>query len=370
MALAGSVLSERTKQSISVGETSMVTKEQFSLDQQTKVVETTEQPTQDVIQLKQIVFFDLETGGLFNESDILQIAAIDCDGHEFNAYCRPTKPISRSASRINELTYKDDVMYYRKKAVPSEDIRDALIQFGTYLESLPVDRVLLIAHNAAFDKRFLTYHVAKHGLQNFFYPKLLGYADSVKFFKRFQPGRNTYKLGSLTHQYLPKKAADELHNAVTDVINLQALFRMLVLVPMLDEKRAVDRESKLPELEYQQVDLQGKTIVPPKSKSKKTTKKTVKKAAIITEEDTILSENKIRHVEKLIRYTETVDEVIVEKTLPRRALSRTCKKKVEEIQLDDDDDDDKEHKPTDRKRSKSSKNYGENTYTKVKSKGK
>jgi DNA polymerase III epsilon subunit-like protein len=368
MAPVSGVLVERTKQPISLDDSKSVTS---SVAQQTNVVDN--DTFQDVVQLKQVLFFDLETGGLASACDILQIAAIDCEGDSFNVYCRPTESISRTASRVNELTYKGNVMYYRKKPVPAEEIRDALIQFAEYIESRPVDRVLLIAHNAAFDKRFLTYHIALHGLESMFYPKLMGYADSVKFIKRYVPGRASYKLGSLTHEYLPKSAAAELHNAVTDVINLQLLFRSLVLRPMVGESRSTDPEAKLSDLEYQRVDLKGNTIVPPKVRKQKAakgskagTKKAENVAAVEPEEVAAVSENGARRPKK--RTKEIVEQVILSddesvEQLPRRALSRACKKAMSQlIDLEDDSNDSK--------RRKTSKKQRENAYTSIKSKTK
>ena len=50
-----------------------------------------------------IVYFDLETTGLDTNAEIVQLAA-KCGKYEFNAYVNPSKEISRSASKVTELT--------------------------------------------------------------------------------------------------------------------------------------------------------------------------------------------------------------------------------------------------------------------------
>lgn len=253
-------MSPVTPITVTLDESCIVIDEKIAIQQ-----EKQEQPAEEGTQLNQLIFFDLETGGLSSESDILQIAAVDHDGHEFNVYCRPTRPISKTASRINQLTYKDNVMYYRKKPVSCQDIRDALVQFASFLESQPVS-VILVAHNAPFDKRFLTHHISLHNLQCLFYPKLMGYANTVRYFKAYKPTLPNYTLKLLTQQYLPKAAADTLHNALTDVLNLQLLFRRLVLNVMIGERQAKDANALIRDFVYQKVDLQGKNVESPKKK--------------------------------------------------------------------------------------------------------
>lgn len=84
----------------------------------------------------ELVVFDLETTGLGRKSDITEIAA--CAGEEsFQNYVIPRCNITSEASRLTGITFchETNCMFLNGKAVSSEHIQDALLNFITFLQS-------------------------------------------------------------------------------------------------------------------------------------------------------------------------------------------------------------------------------------------
>lgn len=93
------------------------------------------------------VVFDLETTGLDASYDeIIQIGAIKyIDGVEaarFSTYVKPNVPISKSASKVNHI--------YASTVASAPDISVVLPQFVEFVGDYD-----LVAHNSAFDMKFL-----------------------------------------------------------------------------------------------------------------------------------------------------------------------------------------------------------------------
>src|SRR6266436_8388159 len=112
-----------------------------------------------------LIFFDLETSGLCSIKDeIIQIAAKSGapGGKPFNLYCKPRRGISEEASRVNKLTFRQRTMRYKGVIVKSKPIKKALEEFVSYLESIPLKKLILVAHNVTFDASFLVHNLTKY----------------------------------------------------------------------------------------------------------------------------------------------------------------------------------------------------------------
>jgi DNA polymerase-3 subunit epsilon len=103
------------------------------------------------IELKQALFVDVETTGLDHQSDeIIELAMVPFtygpDGHiyevkePFQRLNEPSKPISAEITRLTGIT---DEMVAGQVIDPAE------------VEAFAKDAVLVIAHNAGFDRRFV-----------------------------------------------------------------------------------------------------------------------------------------------------------------------------------------------------------------------
>lgn len=107
-----------------------------------------------------IVYFDLETSGFSNDSEILQIAA-KLNDFKFSVYVKPSKSIDADASRVTGLKYIQGELYFHGKQVLSVSSKDALKSFQQFLD-LSLKPSVLVAHNASFDSRHLLRTIIKN----------------------------------------------------------------------------------------------------------------------------------------------------------------------------------------------------------------
>lgn len=194
---------------------------------------------QQVIKEEDLVFFDLETGGMGSKQDILQIGAINHEGRQFNMYATPTQPIPGMSSRIHHITFKDNQMCYRKNPVKHRSIVEVLLQFCEYLNQTKSNNIVLVAHNANFDRRFLIEKMFLHDLQGRLNAKLVGFIDTLPLFRQLIPGKESYKQDRLVLSYFPQTKTD-FHNALTDVIYLKKLFQKVAIARMKNEFKFIN----------------------------------------------------------------------------------------------------------------------------------
>ena len=91
--------------------------------------------------------------------------------------------------------------------------------FLSFLSS--IDKPLLIAHNAAFDRRIIIRNLIKENLLEAFEKVTVGFCDTLQVFKAKYPDRKSYKQVDLVSDL--GKATYEAHNAIADVTSLQSL---------------------------------------------------------------------------------------------------------------------------------------------------
>lgn len=146
------------------------------------------------------VAFDFETTGLGNEEKITEIGAVKVvRGHLMSRYStlvNPQKPISAQITAITGITNE------MVKDAPT--IEQLLPSFREYIGDLP-----MVAHNAAFDCRFLRCAAEPCGM---FFDN--GVFDTYYYAKRVLPGLPTYKLTYLTE--VLKIPQEDAHRAWCD----------------------------------------------------------------------------------------------------------------------------------------------------------
>ena len=162
-------------------------------------------------------------------------------------YCTPTRPIPGMASRVHHITWKDDQLYYRKNPVKHQPLMEVLLHFCEYLNKTKSNNIVLVAHNANFDRRFLIDKMYAHDLLGRLNGKVLGFLDTMPLFRRLVPGQMSYKQNALVYTYFPKVKTD-FHNALNDVIYLKKLFEKVATKKMLEELKYVNDFSQT--LEY------------------------------------------------------------------------------------------------------------------------
>jgi DNA polymerase III epsilon subunit family exonuclease len=149
--------------------------------------------------------FDVETTGMSPVYErIVEIAAlrIDKDGSEkrFSTLVNPGKRIPYAASRVHHIT---DAMVC---TAPSfHTVGEAFLEF--------IEGSTLVAHNAAFDLRFLQESLARCGLPLWDGDTL----DTLKLARGVYPGLRSYKLQDLRITLDLECAGGVAHRAGSDV---------------------------------------------------------------------------------------------------------------------------------------------------------
>ena len=106
------------------------------------------------------VYFDLESTGLEDTAEITQISAWYSTENAFNKYIMPTKNIQKAASELTGLAIKyvhgERRMFLNDKEVEAVPANAGLITFIQWLEKVPGEKKILLAHNCKrFDMKLL-----------------------------------------------------------------------------------------------------------------------------------------------------------------------------------------------------------------------
>lgn len=178
-----------------------------------------------------VVVFDLETSGLHNTADILQIAAVDVNTNEkFSVYIHPSRPLPWKITDITGLSVSDGKLYLKGERVVTSPPRIALFNFISFLKRQSKN-VILIAHNGlTFDAKHLCRALKNFNLLDTFKEVVTGFCDSLPLFHRKLPDRKeqkiTFRLTALAVDILGIPD-DGAHNAIWDVTTLNDLLSAL-----------------------------------------------------------------------------------------------------------------------------------------------
>jgi DNA polymerase III epsilon subunit-like protein len=169
------------------------------------------------------VFFDLETTGLSNSKQIVQIAAVSGD-REFNKYVLPTVPMSREASAVTGIDVRNNCVYHKGKVVPSVSLSEAMTDFITFLADVNCGgkQPTVYGHNiASFDVPLL--HKSLQKVQGNSLLPVVGFVDTRNIARKVLKKGSVinYKQQTLVTTLL--KEDYDAHNALGDVIALQKL---------------------------------------------------------------------------------------------------------------------------------------------------
>lgn len=162
-----------------------------------------------------MIFFDLETSGLYANCDILQLAA-RYGSQAFAQYIQPASNIPITASKVNGLTNKGRNLYFNGNQVDAYPLKQVLEKFLEFLVNINRP-CLLIAHNCAYDAPRFLRAIKKVDLSDSFERVIDGFADTLPLF------RATRKNNSLSTLVNEKFSLDstKLHDATYDVLMLQ-----------------------------------------------------------------------------------------------------------------------------------------------------
>nr|XP_019934269.1 PREDICTED: uncharacterized protein LOC109624190 [Paralichthys olivaceus] len=178
-----------------------------------------------------VVFFDLETTGLGQSCDIVQLAAVS-GGHSLNLYVLPRCRMQRGAARVTGFKVRRQRLYLHRQLVLTNSLREVLVSFIAFLRML--GRPLVIGHNIRrFDCRLLARALEELDLRAGFDSSIKGCVDTLPLAREMLRDRC---LQSFRQEILVKELLGvtyKAHDALEDVRALQALYSVLQPTPEL-----------------------------------------------------------------------------------------------------------------------------------------
>lgn len=181
------------------------------------------------------IVFDTETTGFSSEKGdkIVEIGAIELINHaptgkEFHKYINPERDVPERAVELHGLTGE----FLSDKPTFKEIAQEWLDFVG--------DDVILIAHNAPFDMRFVNAELKQNGFKTLENYKVI---DTLAIAQSKFPG-DSNKLSSLCKRYNIDDSARTLHGALVDTNLLYEVYLKLIY-PRLAVERAIKENKKL-----------------------------------------------------------------------------------------------------------------------------
>lgn len=149
-----------------------------------------------------LVFLDLETTGLCPwQHEVMELGAVRVEKGDITEYQTLIRPVVSPEQEVLDLT--GIRAQELEEAPPLEEIWQGFLDF--------IDDALIIAHNSAFDIRFLSYVAGKHNLP-FSLPH--GSIDTLNLSRAINPQLKAHGLGPLTRAF--KINLTDHHRALAD----------------------------------------------------------------------------------------------------------------------------------------------------------
>ncbi|CAB1453543.1 unnamed protein product [Pleuronectes platessa] len=187
--------------------------------------------SQPFLESQSVVFFDLETTGLGQTCDIVQLAAVS-GGHSLNLYVLPRCRMERGAARVTGFRVRRQRLYLHRQVVLTNSLREVLVSFMAFLRML--GRPLVIGHNIRrFDCRVLSRALDELDLRAGFNSSISGCVDTLPLAREVLRDRclKSFRQESLVKELLG--VTYKAHDALEDVRALQALYSVLQPPPEL-----------------------------------------------------------------------------------------------------------------------------------------
>ncbi|KAM7002114.1 protein PML-like [Tautogolabrus adspersus] len=180
---------------------------------------------------KSLVFFDLETTGLDQSCEIVQLAAVS-GGHSLNLYVIPRCRMQRGAAKVTGFRIRRHRLYLHRQLVLTNSLREVLVSFIAFLQML--GRPLVVGHNIRrFDCRLLARALDELDLRAEFDSSISGCVDTLPLAREMLRDRNlqSFRQENLVRELLGVDY--KAHDALEDVRALQALYSVLQPTPEL-----------------------------------------------------------------------------------------------------------------------------------------
>jgi len=187
-----------------------------------------------------VVFFDLETTGLDQDCDIIQIGAVSSqDNATFSTFILPNKPMSESAVAVTGVQYdcekKTLFRVHDGRPIEAKSREEGFREFANFLRRIGNHGgVILVAHNCIqFDAPVLMSNLKEENLLHEFKKLVYLFSDTFQEIKR---RRNLPRYGSLSLQSIVKFYKLEhvyenlglsLHDALGDALAVKEIAKRI-----------------------------------------------------------------------------------------------------------------------------------------------
>ncbi|XP_038157235.1 three prime repair exonuclease 4 [Cyprinodon tularosa] len=172
-----------------------------------------------------VVFFDLETTGLGQDSEIIQLAAVS-GGHSLNLYVVPRCHIQRGAARVTGFKVRRQRLFLHHRLVFTNTLKEVVVSFIAFLQML--GRPLIVGHNIRrFDCRLLARALDDLNLRATFQASASGFVDTLPLARELlrDHGLQSFGQENLVRELLGINY--KAHDALEDVRALQTLYSFL-----------------------------------------------------------------------------------------------------------------------------------------------
>ncbi|XP_012717875.2 three prime repair exonuclease 4 [Fundulus heteroclitus] len=176
-----------------------------------------------------LVFFDLETTGLGQDCEIIQLAAVS-GGHSLNLYVLPRCRIQPGAARLTGFKVRRQRLYLHHRLVFTNSLKEVVVAFVTFLQML--GRPLLVGHNIrSFDCPLLARALDQLDLRAEFQASVSGCVDTLPLARELlrDRGLRSFRQENLVRELLGINY--KAHDALEDVRALQELYSYLQPAP-------------------------------------------------------------------------------------------------------------------------------------------
>lgn len=190
--------------------------------------------------MAQFVAFDVETTGLDCDNDrIIEISAVRfVDGvptDTFSTLICAEREISAAASLVNGIT-KDDL-------AGAPDEKEAMGAFARFIGADAISgKVLMVAHNASFDKSFVENALRRNGIS-----AELQCEDTMKISRKLLPGLDGYTLSKVANALHIEQ--QQAHRAADDALVCGKIFAILAKKSLEKKNNSQQQKQELSSLE-------------------------------------------------------------------------------------------------------------------------
>ncbi|XP_071005007.1 protein PML-like [Oncorhynchus clarkii lewisi] len=178
---------------------------------------------------RSLVFFDLETTGLGQSCEIVQLAAVS-GGHSLNLYTVPRCRMQRGAAKVTGFRVWRHRLYHHRCPVLTNSLKEVLVSFIAFLRML--DRPIVVGHNIRrFDCPVLARGLDEFDLKAEFQFAVSGCLDTLPLAREILKGRGLQSFRQENLVRIVVGISYEAHDALEDVRALQRLYGALRPTP-------------------------------------------------------------------------------------------------------------------------------------------